>query len=147
MKKGRIITNMTEEEVQEKINEEDQKRKEKEPDRVITSDTERVRKIRGTDPNQPTYTFQAGNSASGFSQEISKMMYERAKKLHPEWVREKWRIDHEMPKLKEIMLRMDSNYVVEKTENPTINKIDHCIEIIEEVEASHKGQFDEKMLN
>ena len=74
-------------------------------------------------------------------------MYERAKALHPEWIREKWRIEHEMPKLKEIQLRKDPKYTVDRTENPTINHIDHCIEIIEEVEASHKGQFDEKMLN
>lgn len=74
-------------------------------------------------------------------------MYERAKALHPEWVKEKFRLDNERPKLKEIQLRMDEKYTVDRTENPTINHIDHCIEIIEEVEANHKGQYDEKILN
>jgi hypothetical protein len=50
-------------------------------------------------------------------------MYIKAKAGHKEWIAEKAKLQKQMPKLKEIQLRMDPEYSIEKTENPTIHHI------------------------
>ena len=42
---------------------------------------------------------------------------------------------------------MDSQYDVDREESAHIKHINQCIEIIEEIEANHKGLSDEKFLN
>lgn len=51
-------------------------------------------------------------------------------------------------KLKELQMRLDKNTEVELNgESPHIEHIQECLEVIEDVEANHKGLSDEKFLN
>ena len=50
-------------------------------------------------------------------------MYKLAKRCHTDWIKEKQKIKNAIPKLKEMRQRLDPQYVVEKTENPTVHHI------------------------
>lgn len=49
--------------------------------------------------------------------------------------------------MKELSLRMTENIDVDYCGSPHLLHMAHCVEIIEEVEADHKGQKDEKYLS
>ena len=92
------------------------------------------------------YTFQCVASSTNFMQEIYSKLYKNAKKQFTLWKIEKAKLEQNQSKLKDLQLRMIDD-AKENEMSPHLRHISQCLDIIEDVEANHKGLTDEKFLN
>ena len=94
-----------------------------------------------------TYTFSSSTHTGGQIQSIMIALYKRAKRLHERWVRDREVADQQLPKVKQLQIRLHPTRIYDDNHSPFLCKITECLKVIEELEADSKGVTSERVLS